>query len=322
MYLGSGLGNQIWASVVTRIIAEKLGYKYGIKGKELWKGAGWMPYFWGEEVIGGSGPDGGPPESLPEGIQYYYKELQGHQHTCPHDINPLDAGLFFVPDNTKLDGCFQNMLYIEDRRDDIREWCKVDEDKVVRDYSQDDVCVIHFRGGDYSTGHSFLPPQYYQMAIAKMKEKRSDMRFVIVTDDPDLARRHIPGVEVIGAAISDEPGGPDYKIGWYQMKGGPISIDYSIILTAKNLIVSASTFAFWPAWLSVDSINVIAPMHWFDWNISDGWWRPVDSIVYDWEYLDRGGNLKTGEDCWKEYRRYSRLINPDTSGVVVEYGQN
>ena len=68
IYLGSGIGNQIWTSVVTRIIAEKLGYKYSIKGKELWKGKGWMPYFWGEEVVGGTGPDGGPPETLPEGI--------------------------------------------------------------------------------------------------------------------------------------------------------------------------------------------------------------------------------------------------------------
>ena len=57
IYLGSGIGNQIWTSVVTRIIAEKLGYKYGIKGKELWKGAGWMPFFWGEEVVGGTSPD-------------------------------------------------------------------------------------------------------------------------------------------------------------------------------------------------------------------------------------------------------------------------
>ena len=33
------------------------------------------------------------------------------------------------------------------------------------------------------------------------------MKFVIVTDDPDLARKHIPNVEVVGAAVSDEPGG-------------------------------------------------------------------------------------------------------------------
>ena len=37
IYLGSGIGNQIWTSVVTRIIAEKLGYKYGIKVKNCGK---------------------------------------------------------------------------------------------------------------------------------------------------------------------------------------------------------------------------------------------------------------------------------------------
>ena len=58
--------------------------------------------------------------------------------------------------------------------------------------------------------------------------EKNKIRFVIVTDDAERARSHIPGVEVVGAAISDEPGGPDYKIGWYQMKGGPLSIDYGI----------------------------------------------------------------------------------------------
>jgi len=319
MYLGSGLGNQIWASVVVRIIAEKLGYEYGIKGKELWKGSGWMPYFWGNEVVGGIGPDGGPPGTLPKGIKYYYRERQEQQHTCPHDINPIDHGLFFLPDNTKVDGSFQNMLYIEDRRDDIREWCKVDEDKIIRDYSRDDVCVIHFRGGDYTTGHSFLPPNYYQMAMSRMKEICSDMKFVVVTDDADTARIHIPNAKIVGAAISDEPGGPDYKIGWYQMKGGPLSIDYSILYTAKNAIISASTFAFWPVWLSTDAENVIAPKYWFDWNISDGWWRPVDSIVAEWNYLDRDGNIEIGDECWQEYRRYNKVINPDTSGVIIQY---
>ncbi len=324
IYLGSGIGNQIWTSVVTRILAEKLGYEYGIKGKELWKGAGWMPFFWGEEVVGGKSPDGGPPETLPEGIKYYYRErqeghyIQGREH---HDMNPIDHGLFFLPDNTKLDGSLQNMLYIEDRRDDIREWLKIDEDKIIRDYSSDDICVIHFRGGDYSTGHSFLPPQYYQMAMGHMRNKNPNMKFVIVTDDADLARKHIPGAEVVGAAISDEEGGPDYKIGWYQMKGGPLSIDYSILHTAKNVIMSSSTFSFWPVWLSTELDNVIVPMYWFDWNTSNGWWRPVDSIVDEWTYMDRGGHLKSGEDCWQEYRRYTNVINPDSSGVVIQYGE-
>ena len=38
IYYGSGIGNQIWHYVVTRLIAERLGYKYGIMGKDRWKG--------------------------------------------------------------------------------------------------------------------------------------------------------------------------------------------------------------------------------------------------------------------------------------------
>lgn len=319
MYLGSGLGNQIWGAVVVRIIAEKLGYDYGIKGKNLWKGAGWMPFFWGKDVSGGSGPDGGPPDSLPNGIDYWYKECQYRHPVTGHDFNPIDPLLFFLPDNTKVDGTFQNMIFIENRRDDIIEWCKVDQNKIVRDYSSDDICVIHFRGGDYSTGHSFLPPEYYQMSMKVMRNKNPNIRFVIVTDDPNLARKHIPDVEIVGASLSDEPGGPDYKIGWYQMGGGPLSIDYTILNTAKYAIISSSTFSFWPVWLSKEVKKVIAPMYWFDWNVSDGFWRPYDSIVIDWDYLDRFGNVKSGSQCWEEYEHYKGVHNFKVSGVITKY---
>lgn len=319
MYLGSGLGNQIWGAVVVRILAEKLGYDYGIMGKHLWKGAGWMPFFWGNDVVGGAGPDGGPPNALPEGIEYWYKECQYRHPTTGHDYNPIDPLLFFLPDNTKVDGTFQNLIFIEDRRNDIREWCKVDEDKFVRNYSDDNICVVHFRGGDYSTGHSFLPPNYYKMAMNAMRKENPNVKFVVVTDDPNLARQHIPEAEVVGAAISDEPGGPDYKIGWYQMGGGPLSIDYTILNTAKYVIMSASTFSFWPVWLSTEVKKVIAPMYWFDWNVSDGFWRPADSIVMDWDYMDRNGTVKSAQQCWEEYENYKGVINFGLSGIITKY---
>ena len=60
-------------------------------------------------------------------------------------------------------------------------------------------------------------------------------------------------------------------------------------------------------------------MYWFDWNTSDGWWRPVDSIVPEWTYMDRSGNIKTGNDCWQDHRKYTHVINPETSGVLVKY---
>ena len=52
------------------------------------------------------------------------------------------------------------MIYIEDRRDDIREWLKVDEVK-IKEMIADDICVIHFKVVT-RTGHSFLPPEYFR----------------------------------------------------------------------------------------------------------------------------------------------------------------
>jgi len=75
LYNGSGLGNQLWNYVVTRTIALDNGYDFGIMGTEKFKG---MDFFenidFGEQVVGGYGPEGGPPTSLPDGISYYFVE--------------------------------------------------------------------------------------------------------------------------------------------------------------------------------------------------------------------------------------------------------
>jgi len=53
-------------------------------------------------------------------------------------------------------------------------------------------------------------------------------------------------------------------------------------------------------WTNKDC-DVIAPKYWFDWKTSEGWWRPHESIVDDWYWLDREGDLMTGVECKKEY---------------------
>ena len=132
-----------------------------------------------------------------------------------------------------------------------------------------------------------------------MKDNNPDIKFVIVTDDPNTARRFIPNVPIIGSAISEEKDQYQKNISWYKYPGGPVSIDYSILNTAKYAIISASTFAFWPIWTNKQLENVIAPMYWFDWSRSNGWWRPYDGIVNDerWLWLHRDGNLYSTETC-------------------------
>jgi hypothetical protein len=135
--------------------------------------------------------------------------------------------------------------------------------------------------------------------MQRMKENNPNIQFVIVTDDPATANRMIPGVPVVGSAIAEEKDQDQKNIGWYVYPGGPVSMDYSILNTAKYAIISASTFAFWPIWTSSQLENVIAPMYWFDWSRSDGWWRMKDGIVGDdrWLWLDREGYLYSSDSC-------------------------
>ena len=74
LYNGQGLGNQLWCYFVTGIIASKNGYEFGIQSPHKFKGKEFMSIDFGREVIGGSGPEGGPPITLPNGISNYYRE--------------------------------------------------------------------------------------------------------------------------------------------------------------------------------------------------------------------------------------------------------
>lgn len=76
LYNGQGLGNQLWSYVVTRALALDRGLDFGIMSPEKFKGESFLELDFGKKVEGGSGPEGGPPETLPAGIMNYYAEKE------------------------------------------------------------------------------------------------------------------------------------------------------------------------------------------------------------------------------------------------------
>ena len=310
IYRGSGLGNQIWNLVVSRILAHRHGYKWGVKKSTPFKARKFMPDFdYGEEVVGGHTPrEGQPPESLPNGITHYIRERNDPLPQCGHSGIFFDPGLWNnLPDNSKIDGLFQCLEYINDRKDDIRQW--LSHNVNVTDYSDEDICVIHFRGGEYLITASWLEPKFYENARDRMLEHNPNMKFVVVTDDPENANKFIPWAKVVGATTLKEQEDIEQGTGFFKYKGGNIGVDYSILHNARNVIMSASTFSFWPVWTSNVTPKVIAPKYWFDHKTSNGWWRGDDMIVKDWDYIDREGKLFSGPDCQNEYDLY-RLKTP------------
>lgn len=309
LYKGSGLGNQIWNLVVSKILARRHGYMWGVMKTTPFKARKFMPDFdYGEEVIGGHTPkEGQPPESLPDGIVHYIRERNDPLPQCGHSGIFFDPGLWNnLPDNSKIDGLFQCLSYLDGFKDDITEWLKINID--IQDYSDDDICVIHFRGGEYLTTASWLEPDFYENARDRMLEYNPNMKFVVVTDDPPNANKFIPWADVVGATTLKEQEDIEQGTGFFKYKGGNIGVDYSILHNAKNVIMSASTFSFWPVWTSNVTPKVIAPKYWFDHKTSNGWWRGDDIIVPEWDYIDRDGKEFSSSECEKEYTLY-RLRN-------------
>jgi len=283
LYKGQGLGNQLWCYVTTRVIALKNGYDFGIQSPENFKGIDFMDLDFGRPVIGGSGPEGGPPLVLPRGITRYYQERK-IAHPNGSDIRTHDENLVGVPDGTKIDGLMQDVDYISDKKNEVRKWLAVDKEFDCYDYSSDAICVINFRGGSYTREKDFfLVPDYWKHAVTNMLKISPRFTFIVISDDIKTAKTFFPDYEIFHFSIAK---------------------DYSIIKNARYLILSNSSFALAPAWLSTELRYCIAPKYWGRYNISDGYWSLGYNIIPGWLYQDRKGILHEYSTCIKERDAY------------------
>jgi hypothetical protein len=284
LYSGSGLGNQLWRYTVTRTIALNNGYEFGIMNSHKFKAPNIMNLDFGKEVVGGSGPEGGPPTTLPEGIERYYEEKSLIHPVYNCDYRLYDPDLANITDNTKIDGNMESEKYLEGHKDKIRDWLKINDGKQIYNFKKDDICILGFRGGEYvGIPDLFLPVTYWQNAMKIMRQRNPQMQFKVVTDDPHTARRMFPDLAVMHFHTE---------------------ADWILVRNAKNIIMSNSSFAWLPTWINDEILNVIAPKYWGKHNVSDGFWAQGDSLTKGWDYLDRDGSLFTYDQCKKEKDQY------------------
>lgn len=303
LYNGQGLGNQLWCYVVTRVIAADNNYDFGIISPEKFKGNNILNLDFGKQVVGGESPEGGPPTSLPDGINVYYREKHKEHPHFRCDISPLDLGLVNVCDNTKIEGVMQSVGYINHRKSDILKWLQIKDDNT---HLSENTCIIHVRGGDFrGVSETILPKSYFVNSMEKIKLVNKDVEFAIVTDDVQYARNILPDIKIIG---SSNLGAEDSFKASHHL-GGPIEHDYSIINKARYLILSNSSFSWWAAYTNTDLQFLIAPKYWAKHNISNGFWSTEDIMTPGWNYVDKEGNLFSYEDCRKEFNEYKNGLN-------------
>ncbi len=231
---GSGLGNQLHRYVMTRVLAQKNGWQFGMMYPENFKGASFMKL------------DMGVPVKNIEGEFHEMKDM----NEFGNDVRGYDEGINDIEDFTIIDGEFQDERYFGEHLDQIREWLKPEHPTLEDTEAPDDLCIINFRGGEYvGVPDLFLPQSYWNGAINLMKNKYPNIKFQVETDDVKTANEFFPDLYI---APTD------------------IALNWMHIRKAKHLILSNSSFAILPALLG-DAKEIIAPKYWAGYN--KGYWQ-------------------------------------------------
>jgi len=246
IHSGSGLGDQLFSYIATRVRALDLGVNFGFVGKEFFKGASFMNLDWGKSI------------ELKYHIEYPAGKLVIDDEHKLFVVNKpyYDPEFNFIEDGV-IDGYgAQDERYFEHRLLEIKEELKVEEL-----YMPDDLCVINFRGGEFAAiPELFLPREYWNKAIKLMKNKYSDIKFEVHTDDLELAQQFFPEFECIAS----------------------IGLNWQAVRFAKHLIISNSAFAIIPALLG-NAKEILAPRYWARRNI--GQWSMPSNYYKKFTYL-------------------------------------
>ncbi len=165
-----------------------------------------------------------------------------------------------VRDWAHYDGYFQSERWFAGAEDAVRQAFTPKESRPVP--ALDYVCV-HVRRGDYrSWPEIMISPDWYKRAL---KALDVDAPVLFVSD------------EDVSGEFSDVPGAMFNT-------PGDSSADLQAVANARWVIISASTFSWWGAWLNTRAERVIAPRFWL--GFRGGAERPTGIIPARWTQLD------------------------------------
>lgn len=282
---GDGLGNQLFRYITLRCMALDHSMEWGIVGSETMAnnmhsscGLYFMDLDYGKPVC---------TDSLK---RYNEKEdrifIGNSRHDLTHGcyVTGIDEQLLHPVDGTLYWGNMQAEAYYLRHKEEIRKWLQVKKEYDCKEFSQDDLCILHLRCSDYlDCPELYLRKKYWIDGMRHMKKINPDMKFMIITNDVKEASRILPGI-------------PAYNF--------DLAKDYSIIKNAKYLLLSNSSFAYFPAFTSTTVKYILAPKYWARHNVSDGYWASEQNIYEGWHYQDRKGRVFTSEECRRELETY------------------
>lgn len=254
LHKGSGLGDQLFSYVATRVRAYELGLPFSFVGKEYFKGKDFMVLDWGE----------------PNEYTHHVEEPSGK--VIIHEKHKLfvvdkpyyDPEFNFIEDGTVIDGFgAQDERYWKHRLDVIKQWVQTPPYIKAPIGIPPNICVVNVRGGEYrAVPELLLPESYWQSAMDYKRRLMPNMVFQVHTDDPEYVKSL--------SVFKDCPVISGIKLNW------------TAIREARHLIISNSAFAILPAHLNPHKPHVVAPRYWAGRNVGE--WRRPQNFYFKFTY--------------------------------------
>jgi len=256
---GQGLGNQLWNYVVLRKIAEKKGLEYKILNINNFKGKNFLE-------IEFTNTD----RKFDIKLFDIYKEKLIFDNELECYVNDFDKNVFKIKKDTLIEGIFQSEEYLKPNIEIINKYIKIK--KNLKKYENfKNTCILNIRGGEYKSHRNLiLPKSYWVQAINNMKKFNPNLIFKIITDDYKYASCLLPKYEIIR---------------------GDIEKDFINLYNSKYLILSNSSFGYFPSKLGVKPKIVIAPNQWSRFGNKLNRWVSPSNFYKDWLWQNTNGEI-------------------------------
>ena len=289
---GQGLGNQLWLFSAAKSISEKLKVKLNIYGYKKFKGKSflYLDNF----------------DNYDYGIEHYkdnsqkieiFNERIFYDHELKYTLSDYDERVLNIRNDSILKGLFQSEQYFFGDLKKLKRYIKLKKKVLEENLIEKEICLLNIRGGEYKRHKRFiLPIDYWERAIKNYKKKFNINKFLIVTDDYRYAKKLFPKFEIIH---------------------GDIGRCYASLYNSSNIIVSNSSFSYFPCKTGVTK-RVIAPMLWARPNNKYNRWASPCNLYKDWLWQDSKSNLLKYDEC-KYIANKSRDYYKKEYTVLINY---
>ena len=271
--IGQGLGNQLWLFAVAKSVSEELGMNLKIENFKNFKGKDFL-ILDHKEIKQKSLKFN---QKVSDKILFnLFHERLFYDSNLKYILSGYDEKILKIKPNTILDGIFQSEKYFFGNLEKLKRYIRVRKSILNSSPISKDTCILNIRGGEYKRHKDFiLPKKYWEYAMDSFKYKFNIYKFIIVTDDYNYAKALFPK---------------------YQIICGDIGKCYASIFNCRNIIVSNSSFAYFPCKTGLPK-KVIAPMFWARPSNKNQKWISPCNIYSDWLWQDINGKLHKYDYC-------------------------